>query len=116
MKNNQESKKHGGFRPGSGRKPGVSMKIQASTILKQLHRNMHKSYAELLVDELNKSIINGDTKLTADYLKFIGNKCVADKIDIDHTTAGQPLTATFKFPQEELNDWNSIPKIVTTKE
>jgi hypothetical protein len=54
--------------------------------------------------------------LTNDYLKYIGNKILADKLDVDHTTLGQSLHANFNFPQKELPDWNTIPKTITVNE
>lgn len=113
MKNNQNIKGRGGYRPGSGRKKGVGEKLRASVILNEIYRTNKRGFAQLLVDELNKSILAGDTKLTAQYLQWIGNKCVADKLDVDHTTLGQSLHASFNFPQQELPDWNSIPKSIT---
>ena len=117
MKNNQDTKKgHGGYRPGSGRKKGAGEKIRASAFLNEIYRTNKKSFAQLLVEELNKARLDGDTKLTKEYLTWIGNKVTADKVDIDHTTGGQPLTAVFKFPQQELNDWNTIEKTITIEE
>jgi hypothetical protein len=37
---------------------------------------------------------------------MILNKVVADKVDVDHTTLGQPIQTVFNFPQRELEDWN----------
>ena len=116
MKNNQEVKKHGGYRPGSGRKKGAGEKLRAKVLLNEIYRTNKKSYAQLLVEELNKSILEGDTKLTKDYLTFIGNKVIADKVEMDHTTKGESLQAIFNFPQRELSDWNSIPKSIKLEE
>jgi hypothetical protein len=116
MKNNQDIKKHGGYRPGSGRKKGAGEKLRASVLLNEIYKTNKRSYAQILVDELNKSIVDGDTKLTAQYLQWIGNKVVADKVEMDHTTAGQPLQAIFQFPQRELPDWTNVEKKITIKE
>ena len=106
----------GGARQGAGRRKGSSSKTNPVKLIHELHRAMKKSYTELLIEELNKSIIAGDTRLTNDYLKYIGNKILADKVDVDHTTGGQAFTALFKFPQKELNDWNEIPKTIKLEE
>jgi len=114
MKNNQNTKKgRGGYRPGSGRKKGIGEKLRASVLLNEIYRTNKRGFAQLLVEELNKAILAGDTKLTAQYLQWIGNKVVADKVDIDHTSMGQPLTTVFQFPQRELTDWNELPKTIT---
>jgi len=117
MKNNQDTKKkHGGYRPNSGRKKGAGEKLRASVILNEIYKTNKRGFAQLLVEELNKAILAGDTKLTAQYLQWIGNKVVADKVDIDHTTLGQSIHANFNFPQKELPDWNSIPKTIKIDE
>lgn len=113
MKNNQESKKHGGYRPGSGRKKGAGEKLRASAFLKEIYRTNKKSFAQLFVQELNKAIDSGDTKLTAQYLTWLGNKVTADKVDIDHTSNGETLKAVFSFPQKELPDWTNVDKKIS---
>ena len=117
MKNNQGTKKgRGGYRPGSGRKKGAGEKLRASVILNEIYKTNKRGFAQILVDELNKSILNGDTKLTAQYLQFIGNKVIADKIDVDHTTLGESLNANFSFPQKELTDWTNVEKTIKVGE
>ena len=117
MKNNQKIKKgRGGYRAGSGRKKGAGEKIRASAFLNEIYRTNKKSFAQIFIEELNKSISNGDTKLTKEYLTWLGNKVTADKIDVDHTTAGQPLQTIFNFPQRELQDWNTITKTIKIDE
>ena len=105
----------GGARQGAGRRKGSSSKTNPTKLIHEMHKIMKKSYSELLIEELNKSISAGDTRLTNDYLKYIGNKILADKVDVDHTTKGESLNANFKFTQTELPDWTSIPISVTTK-
>lgn len=110
MKNNQGTKKgRGGYRPGSGRKKGAGEKLRASVILNEIYKTNKRGFAQLLVDELNKSILAGDTKLTAQYLQWIGNKVVADKLDVDHTSLGESIVPNFEFPQKEMSDWSHIP-------
>lgn len=116
MKNNQENKKHGGYRPGAGRKKGAGEKLRASVILNEIYKTNKRGFAQLLVDELNKAILSGDTKLTAQYLTWIGNKCVADKLDVDHTSDGKALQAMFQFPQRELPDWTNVEKTIKIEE
>jgi hypothetical protein len=117
MKNNHNTKPgRGGYRPNSGRKKGAAEKIRATAFLNEIYRTNKKSFAQLLVNELNKSIADGDTKLTKEYLTWIGNKVTADKIEMDHTTDGQPIQTIFNFPQKELVDWTSLPKTITINE
>lgn len=98
----------GGARAGAGRKVGSSSKTNPNKIIHEMHKIMKKSYTEILVEELNKSILAGDTRLTNDYLKYIGNKILADKVDIDHTTQGQSLRPIYNFPKSELPEWTPI--------
>ena len=99
----------GGKRMGAGRRKGSSTKTNPTKLIHEMHRIMKKSYTQLLIEELDKSIIAGDTRLTNDYLKYIGNKILADKLDVDHTTAGESLNTQFTFPQKETNDWSHLP-------
>lgn len=118
MKNNQDNKRpgRGGYRPGSGRKKGAGEKLRASVILNEIYKTNKRGFAQLLVDELNKSILAGDTKLTAQYLQWIGNKCVADKLDVDHTSLGESIVPNFAFPQKETSDWSHLPVTIKVKD
>ena len=98
----------GGARAGAGRKVGSSSKTNPNKIIYEMHKIMKKSYTEILIEELNKSILAGDTRLTNDYLKYIGNKILADKVDIDHTTQGQSLRPIYNFPKSELPEWTPV--------
>lgn len=95
----------GGKRNNAGRKRGSIEKIRASVLLNEIYRTTKQSFSQILVEEMNKARLNGDTKLTAQYLQWIGNKVVADKVDIDHTTNGEPIQTVFNFPQQELPEW-----------
>jgi len=110
--NYQKKQGRGGYRPGSGRKKGAGEKIRASAFLNEIYRTNKKSFAQLVVEELNKAITEGDTKLTKEYLTWIGNKVTADKVDV--TSNGETVGAQFIFPQRELNDWTDIPVTITT--
>jgi hypothetical protein len=107
--------KNGGWRPGAGRKKGQKQKLSALTILREIEKK-DKPFAVGFAEDYHNARQSGDTQLIAKYQQMILNKVVADKVDVDHTTMGQALTATFKFPQQELVDWNTIPKTITTKE
>ncbi len=112
MKNNQKTKGRGGYRPGSGRKKGAYEKLRASTLLNAIHKVTGKPLAFLIAEHYQDSVDRGDWQAVRDYEKTLLSKVVADKVDVDYTTMGQPLTAVFKFPQQELSDWNNIPKTI----
>lgn len=104
--------KRGGPRPNSGRKVGSKQKLSALTILQEIARK-DKPFAVGLAEDYHNARMGDDKHLVAKYQHMILNKVVADKVDVDHTTMGQPLTAVFNFPQKELPDWNTIPKTIT---
>ena len=117
MKNNQHipKKGRGGARPNSGRKAGSTQKLSAQKILHEIAR-IDKPFAIGLAEDYHNARLSGDQHLVVKYQQMILNKVVADKVDVDHTTLGQPLTAVFKFPQQELTDWQSIPKTIKLEE
>lgn len=114
MENNQIQPKRGrgGVRPGGGRRKGSTNKLSAQTLLQEIAKR-DKPFAIGLAEDYHNARISGDTHLIMKYQHMILNKVVADKVDVDHTTMGQPLTAVFNFPQQELSDWNDIPKTIT---
>ena len=116
LNNNQKKSvikgKNGGWRPGSGRKKGQKQKLSAMTILHEIAKK-DKPFAIGLAEDYHNARLSGDTHLVVKYQQMILNKVVADKVDVDHTTMGQPLTAVFNFPKQELSDWNDIPKTIS---
>lgn len=111
----QAKSKWGGPRKNSGRKVGQRQKLSALTILQEIAKR-DKPYAVGLAEDYHAARTSGDLNLAHKYHQMILNKVVADKIDVDHTTMGQPLTAMFKFPQKELPDWNNVEKIIKIEE
>lgn len=117
MENNQNLPKKGpgGYRVNGGRKKGSTNKLSAQTLLQEIAKK-DKPFAIGLAEDYHAARMSGDAHLVVKYQQMILNKVVADKVDVDHTTMGQPLTAVFKFPQKELPDWNTIPKTITIDE
>lgn len=105
--------KNGGWRPNSGRKKGSTQKLSARTILKEIAK-IDKPFAIGLAEDYHAARLSGDQHLVVKYQQMILNKVVADKVDVDHTTLGQPLTAVFNFKQSELPDWTNVSKKITT--
>lgn len=96
--------KNGGARPGAGRKKGSIQKLSAQSILHEIAKR-DKPFAIGLAEDYHKARISGDQNLVVKYQQMILNKVVADKVDVDHTTLGQPIQTIFNFPQKELVDW-----------
>ena len=109
----QKKDKRGGARPNSGRKLGQKQKLSALTILQEIAKK-DKPFAVGLAEDYHNARMSDDKHLVVKYQQMIINKVVADKVDVDHTTMGQSLNTVFKFPQKELSDWTTIPKIIST--
>jgi hypothetical protein len=107
MNNNQNRPKkgRGGARPNSGRKVGSTQKLSAQRLLHEIARK-DKPFAIGLAEDYHNARMSGDQHLVVKYQQMILNKVVADKVDVDHTTLGQPIQTVFNFPQRELEDWN----------
>lgn len=106
----------GGFRKNAGRKKGSSEKLRASALLNAIHKVTGKPLAFLIAEHYQDSVERGDWQAVRDYEKTFLSKVVADKVDVDHTTMGQPLTAMFQFPQRELPDWTNVEKVIKIEE
>lgn len=114
-KQNQPKMTHGGRRHGGGRRKGSTNKLTAQKLLQEIAK-LDKPFAIGLAEDYHNARLSGDKHLIMKYQSMILNKVVADKVDVDHTTMGQPLTAVFRFPQKELPDWTNIEKTVTIEE
>jgi len=113
QKKSVEKGKNGGWRPNSGRKKGSTQKLSAQSILQEIAKK-DKPFAAGLAEDYHNARMGDDKHLVAKYQQMILNKVVADKVDVDHTTLGQSLHASFNFPQQELPDWNTIPRTIRT--
>jgi len=99
-------KKRGGARPGCGRKLGSTQKLSGLTILQAIEK-IDKPFAEGLAEDYYKARVSGDTHLIQKYQQMFLNKVVADKQEVDVTSNGQTIGASFNFPQVELTDWSN---------
>ncbi len=115
QKKSVEPGKNGGYRPGAGRKKGQKQKLSALTILSEIAKK-DKPFAVGLAEDYHAARMSGDTHLIVKYQQMILNKVVADKLEMDHTSGGEPLQAMFQFPQRELPDWTNVEKSITIKE
>ena len=106
MKNNQKKPKvgRGGARPNSGRKLGSTQKLSAQRLLQEIAK-IDKPFAIGLAEDYHNARMSDDKHLVVKYQQMILSKVVADKVEMDHTTGGQPIQTVFNFPQKELTDW-----------
>ena len=115
MEEKPKLKGRGGPR-GGGRPKGSTSKLSAEKILQQITNTCGKPFEELLAEGYHLTIVANDMPARQNYEKMILSKVVADKHEIDHTTLGKSMNASFSFPANELPEWNTIPKTVKVNE
>ena len=101
----------GGRQPGSGRPKGSPNRINGAKILLAVSKQCGKPFEQLLAEGYHAAILACDMTARIAYEKMLLAKVVADKHEIDHTTLGQSLHNQFVFPQQELPEWNNLPKL-----
>jgi len=99
-----KKKGRGGARPNSGRKTGSTVKLSAADLLKEIAR-IDKPFAEGLAEDYLKARQSGDLHIVQRYQQMFLSKVLADKQELDVTSNGQTVGASFTFPSLELPDW-----------
>jgi hypothetical protein len=113
MDDDKESQKinkggnRGGYRPGAGRPKGTSNKLSAATLIASLEKCIGRKYEEQLAINYQECILANDRLLLQRYDQMILSKIVADKSDVDITSAGQKISTSFAFVPVELPEWES---------
>jgi len=110
MKNNQAEiklkvSKRGGKRPGSGRKPGSTNKIQGVEFLEEYKKIHGTSLKEDLARDMHEARKRGDYEMLYKYQTAFAKYYFADVATQDITSKGEALGASFTFPTTELIDW-----------
>lgn len=119
--NNQnisEPKKNGGKRPGAGRKKGSTNKITAQEFFTTYKKVTKGEYLEDLVKRLQQTYQKVETATTRKefdeainnahkYDSFIAKYLFTDIKEVDVTSNGETIGATFTFPSKELDDWKN---------
>jgi len=95
----------------AGRPKGSTNKINGEKILLAVAQQCGKPFEQLIAEGYHAAIIACDMNARIAYEKMLLAKVVADKHEIDHTTLGQSLHNQFVFPQRELPEWESLPKL-----
>lgn len=93
MEKNKKTNGHGGARKGAGRPTGSGNKIQFQTILNEIERVTGRSYAEQLAENYAGAIQRSDWSKVENYDRAFLNKVVADKLEVESTTAEDAVTA-----------------------
>lgn len=86
--------KHGGARPGAGRKKGSKNAITIENLLTVLEqKNKGQSYESILVDDFMEARMNHDTQLTLKYHNLILNKVMNNLAKIEVTDSADAVEA-----------------------
>jgi len=93
---------HGGYRPGSGRKPGVPSKLSGKDILEALENVLGIPYPVQLALNYQQALFGDDAHLKAKYDQLILNKVISDKVDI--TSNGQSIAPTILLDHREIDE------------
>ena len=87
-------RKHGGARPGAGRKKGQTSKVSAQALLEAIERRSGGlDYTELLVEDFLRARVQDDKNLAHKYHTLISNKVLADRLDIEVNEDEDMVTA-----------------------
>lgn len=105
-KQSNKTSKLGGYRPNSGRKKGTTNKISGVTILESVEKYCGQKFEDLLAQGYFDSIQNNDKPTRIQYEKMFLNKVVADKAEMDVTSQGEKIHATYVFTQKETSGWD----------
>ena len=97
-------KGRGGARPNSGRKLGSTVRLSGADILNEIAKH-DVPFAEGLAEDYAKARQSGDMHVIQRYQQMFLNKVVADKQELDVTSNGKTIGASFTFPSLELPDW-----------
>ena len=110
-----KKKGRGGARINSGRKTGSTVKLSAADLLKEISR-IDKPFAEGLAEDYKRARDEGDLHIVQRYQQMFLSKVIADKQEVDVTSNGQTLGASFSFPTTELIEWtdNTIDATIKT--
>lgn len=101
-----KKKGRGGARKNSGRKPGSVQKLSGAGILQAI-ADLDVPFEQGLAEDYMKARQSGDLHVIQKYQSMILNKVVADKQELDVTSNGQTIGASFTFPSVELPEWNN---------
>lgn len=94
----------GGARPNAGRKKGATQKLSGASILDAIAQ-IDMPFEEGLALDYKRARDEGDLHVIQRYQTMILAKVVADKQELDVTSNGQTIGASFTFPSNELPDW-----------
>ncbi len=98
----------GGARKNSGRKKGSTQKLSGASILDAI-ASIDIPFEEGLALDYKRARDEGDLNVIQRYQTMILAKVVADKQELDVTSNGQTIGASFSFPTTELPEWSNEP-------
>lgn len=104
--NNQKINKkgRGGARPGAGRKQGAIQKLGGVELLAEIQKVTGKSFARSIAEHYLKAETDEDWNAVRDYEKFILNKVLSDKQEVDITSNGNTVGVAVNIAARETGD------------
>jgi hypothetical protein len=105
LNKNQKKSGPGGKRPGAGRKKGSTQKLSGVDLLVAIHKATGKPFSQNVAEHYNRAVQAKEWSEVRDYEKFIIAKVISDTKEVDVTSNGETLKASFIFPSAELDDW-----------
>lgn len=107
LNNNQGKTKsnRGGKRPGAGRKVGSVNKIQGGEFLEEYFKLHGNSLKEDLVQDMYNARMRNDHEMLFRYQTAFAKYYFSDVQQVDVTSNGQTIEASFSFIPIELQDW-----------
>ena len=102
----EEKAKRPGPGPGPGRPVGSTNKISGVSILASIEKTVGQKFEDLLADGYHAAILANDKPTRLQYEKMFLAKVVADKAELDVTSAGQPLTTVFQFVHKKNDSFD----------
>lgn len=106
-KESKNTKKgRGGARAGSGRKAGTTQKVSAVSILAEIAK-YDIPFEQGFAQDYARARQGDDRALVQKYQQMLLNKVIADKTELDVTTAGESVKGSFTFIPVEMKEWRN---------
>ena len=98
----------GGPRINSGRPKGSTNKIKPDELLKNFKKKSGQNFHEFIVERILEAQAMGNSELVSKYILGLGKYIIQDVQEVDVTSNGETMNASFTFPSVELDDWKDV--------
>jgi hypothetical protein len=108
-KYSKKASTRGGAREGSGRPKGSTNKISPEELISDFHAQAGMSFEQFVNSRILLASVDGNQELVSRYILGLAKYFIKDVQELDVTSNGQTLGASFSFPTLELPEWNNDP-------